>query len=144
MRIKTKILHFALPLAALAITAAPAHACYTLKFKNDSKMDVDVVWTAAGCLSLPAVPFVCAVKTVKSGETKSHNYDWGKTAPGITVDDDYSKTEGSSVLATYGYRGGGHGFAMGTYANSPPGCGHTYSIRFTDNDIPDDYSPDES
>ncbi|MEO1240879.1 MAG: hypothetical protein AAFX54_03135 [Pseudomonadota bacterium] len=127
---------FALVAATLAVTAAPAHACYTVKLTNDTDRDVHAVWTAAGCAGLiDGVPFSCEGKSVKTGETKSHNFDWGKTAPGISIFTRKDELGIAYVIATYGYRGGGHGFAPGVWARSPSGCGHTYSVNFTEDDI---------
>ncbi|MEO1240885.1 MAG: hypothetical protein AAFX54_03165 [Pseudomonadota bacterium] len=126
--------YIAFACVAASLTAAPAHACYTVKFNNKSDKSLKVIWAATGCAGINNwVTYVCEHKTVKSGSQASYNYKWGTTAPLVTpVAFSVDSFGDADSLLSYKYGGGRFSFDNG--ANSVPGCGRSYTINFTEDD----------
>lgn len=115
-----------------------AQACYTVKFNNQSKADVKVVWVAVGCAGVTSgLTFTCEHKDVKAGESKSYNYNWGVTSPVVKV---YNKTlydrlfhaNVADVAIQYIFHSGRFVDASAE-VQSPPSCGKSYTINLSEN-----------
>jgi len=131
-------------LVALAISAAPAHACYSVKFKNQSDSAVSVAWKAGGCLKVwQFFAVVCTHHKIEAGESRSYNYNWGTTAPMIVVllpGKDGRKY--SSGYASYNLHGKHFGRSRSSDAipASVPKCNKHYTITYTQEDFDKDYA----
>lgn len=113
-----------------------AQACYTVKFKNQSKADVTVAWLAGGCGGITSgIAFVCTHKDVKANESKSYNFKWGTTLPSLKVYNTYTTypsngSKSANVAIEYVLNGGR--FKTSGAPQSPPGCGKSYTVTLKD------------
>lgn len=123
-------------MSALALAAAPAHACYTVKFKNDSEHDVTAVWTAAGCAGIhKGIILVCEDKKVKVGETQSYNYNWGVTRPAVIPYVDIDSRGNAITLNKFWFYNNRFTENVELSNQSPDSCGHTYEITLSEDDV---------
>ncbi|MEO1240881.1 MAG: hypothetical protein AAFX54_03145 [Pseudomonadota bacterium] len=129
---KRKRLKTACAIAAgmsIALTGA-ANACYSVKVKNDSKLEAKVSWSAFPCTGHE---FECKHKIVKPGKTVSYNYNWGVTSPNVFVQVASGQLRKEVGVAFYTYDG--HKFRQDAKTKSPGGCGGNYSVSFTQSDV---------
>ncbi|MEO1240883.1 MAG: hypothetical protein AAFX54_03155 [Pseudomonadota bacterium] len=121
--------------ALTALTAGSAHACYTVKFDNTSEKDVNVIWKADGCAGIEHwTGLTCAHKTVKAGSRNSYDYNWGTTEPIVIAYKNVSRGDHITNKVSYRLWEGKFIVSEKGPAESPPSCGRSYSITFTQND----------
>ncbi|MEO1240880.1 MAG: hypothetical protein AAFX54_03140 [Pseudomonadota bacterium] len=130
-------LHALLAASFTLLAAGPASACYTVKFKNESKKDVRVLWEAGGCAGVRYwESLVCDGKTAKPGQTVSYNFKWGTTGPRLVAYADLNAVDFPNKKVDFVLRHNKFSPAKNgkNGSDTPPSCGRSYSISFSEDD----------
>lgn len=127
--------------ATVFLFSTPAWSCVTAKVTNNTDKTVDVVWGALGCAGVySSFMTVCTHHEIAPGETKSHNWAWGKSAQEVVFHYPFRK-HGKVywVKSRYSYHHSGNKFApLEKVPETPGSCGRTYHISYTQNDMESD------
>ncbi|MEO1240858.1 MAG: hypothetical protein AAFX54_03030 [Pseudomonadota bacterium] len=79
----------ALAFVASAALIPSANACYVVNVHNDSDEAITAVWGAGGCAGVYEdkinLEFMCEHKDITAGGRDDYNYNWGTTAPTLTL-----------------------------------------------------------
>ncbi len=127
-----------------AFVAIPsAHACVSLKLENKSDIEIRAVWSAAGCFGVDGksqIAFKCTGHDVPAGTSRSHNFDFGKSAQAINLYyDGIDRAEGMKVQVSFSYDYGKNKYVktwgLSHFPDTPHGCHHHYTVTYTSDDV---------
>jgi hypothetical protein len=147
-----RTLVFAL-IALAPVQSALAKECYNIKFENETRVPVKIVWRADGCAGLEKAPkswadiiglyfdTVCRHRTVDSGKSDSYTVKWGQSKPSAYLQFDY-KVNGQTrtvIDRTVYKRKNKHGFIQDFKLNqgrdTPVNCKTDYTYTYTQKDL---------
>lgn len=135
--------HFRTLIAGMALAMActqTASACVTVKVYNDSDSTINAAWRALGCGGIDKRwnLVVCANHDIAPHDSRSHDFDWGKSAQQVMIGfDGVGNAEGKwvDVKFTYHKDEGNYRKSYSGTAQTPPKCHSHYTIHYTNADI---------
>ncbi|MEO1240884.1 MAG: hypothetical protein AAFX54_03160 [Pseudomonadota bacterium] len=118
--------------ALTAFAMAPASACYTVQFKNDTRKPVKLIWRAMGCGGVKHwITLTCKTKTIQPTEWASYKYKWGTTTPTVIAYEKVKKNDRLDRSITYDFWSGKFR-KEGKHNPGTPGCGGKYYIALSE------------